>query len=209
MCLVSGGIDSPVASWMIARMGIQPIYVYFDSRPLVSEEAKQIAIETIRKVSQRLQTHPVRVYVVPHGEDLAEISNRSPFNLSCIVSRRLMLRVAREIARIEGADALVLGDALGQKASQTAQNLQVTDSAVRDLPILRPLIGMNKADIERYARELGTFALSTSPGVASCGIPVREPRTKARFGEINLAEGALDIRRMVDRAMERAEVLEI
>ncbi len=208
VCLVSGGIDSPVAAWLIARSGVQPVFVYFDSRPLVSDQAKSIALETIRKVRQRL-ANPARVYVIPHGDDLAQISTRCPINLACIISRRLMLRIAREVARKEGADAIVLGDSLGQKASQTAQNLQVTDSAVQDLPILRPLIGLNKMDMERYAREIGTFELSISPGVASCGVPARSPRTHGRFDEIYEAESALDLDGMIKRALEQSEILEV
>lgn len=119
-----------------------------------------------------------------------------------------MFRVASEIARIEMADCIVTGDVVGQKASQTLHNLFVTDSTSQGLPVVRPLVGMNKDEIERVAKAIGTFELSISPGVAACGIPTRKPRTHSRPEEIAQSETHLDVNHMVRRALENAEIVE-
>ena len=120
-----------------------------------------------------------------------------------------MFRVASEIGRRESGDCIVTGDVVGQKASQTLHNLFVTDSTADGLPIVRPLVGMNKEEIERIAKTIGTFELSTSPGVAACGIPTRKPRTHSRSDEIAESEIHLNVNHMVARALENAETLEI
>lgn len=120
-----------------------------------------------------------------------------------------MFRIASEIARREGADCIVTGDVIGQKASQTLHNLLATDSATAGLPVIRPLVGMNKDEIERLARTIGTFEISTSPGVAACGIPTRKPRTHSHSEEIVKSETHLDLDHMVKRALDHAEILEI
>jgi thiamine biosynthesis protein ThiI len=121
----------------------------------------------------------------------------------------MMFRVGSEIASRENADCIVTGDVVGQKASQTLHNLFVTDPTVDGLPVIRPLVGMNKEEIERIGRAIGTFELSTSPGVAACGIPTRKPRTRSRSEEIAESETHLDVDHMISRALENVEVMEI
>ena len=120
-----------------------------------------------------------------------------------------MFRVGSEIARRENADCIVTGDVVGQKASQTLHNLFVTDAAADGLPVIRPLVGMNKEEIERLARAIGTFELSTSPGVAACGIPTRKPRTHSRSEEIAESETRLDLDHMTSRAFENMEIVDV
>ena len=120
-----------------------------------------------------------------------------------------MFRIAGEIARRENADSIVTGDVVGQKASQTLHNLFVTDSATAGLPVIRPLVGMNKDEIERLARAVGTFEISISPGVAACGIPTRKPRTHSHSEEIAESESHLDLNLMVRRALDHAEIAEV
>jgi len=120
----------------------------------------------------------------------------------------MMFRIAGEIARRENADSIVTGDVVGQKASQTLHNLFVTDSTADGLPVIRPLVSMNKDEIERIARAVGTFEISTSPGVAACGIPTRKPRTHSRSDEIARSEAHLDLDQMIERALNAAEILE-
>ena len=120
-----------------------------------------------------------------------------------------MFRIAGEIARRENADSIVTGDVVGQKASQTLHNLLVTDSATGGLPVIRPLVGMNKDEIERLARAIGTFDISISPGVAACGIPTRKPRTHSHFEEVAESETNLHLDHMVARALDHAETLEV
>lgn len=209
MCLISGGIDSPVALWLIIRAGMVPITVFFDSYPLADRRGREIALLSIRKVRDYSHTKPIRTYIVGHSPDLSDIVTSCQRNLACVISRRMMFRVGSEIARRENADCIVTGDVVGQKASQTLHNLFVTDPTVDGLPIIRPLVGMNKEEIERIARAIGTFELSTSPGVAACGIPTRKPRTHSRSEEIAESEAHLDVDHMVSRALENVEIMDI
>jgi len=208
VCLISGGIDSPVALWLIMRAGMVPIAVFFDSYPLADRRGREIALLSIRKVRDYLGTPPIKTYVVGHSPDLSEIVTSCQRNLACVISRRMMFRVASEIASREGADCIVTGDVVGQKASQTLHNLSVTDATTDGLPIIRPLVGMNKDEIERLAKTIGTFELSTSPGVAACGIPTRKPRTHSRSEEIAKSETHLDLDHMVSRALENAQTVD-
>jgi thiamine biosynthesis protein ThiI len=207
--LISGGIDSPVALWLIIRAGMVPIALFFDSYPLADRRGREIALLGIRKVRDYSHSPPIRTYVVEHSSDLSEIVTSCRRNLACVISRRMMFRVASEIAHRETADCIVTGDVVGQKASQTLHNLFVTDVTANGLSIIRPLVGMNKDEIERLAKTIGTFELSTSPGVSACGIPTRKPRTHSRSDEIAQSETHLDLGHMVSRALENAETVEI
>ncbi|MGB9021976.1 MAG: hypothetical protein WCC94_00900 [Candidatus Bathyarchaeia archaeon] len=209
VCLISGGIDSPVALWLTIRAKMNPIAVYFDSYPLSDQRAREIALRGIRKVREYSRISLIRTYVIGHSSDLSEIISSCQRNLACVISRRVMFRIASEIARRENADSIVTGDVVGQKASQTLHNLLATDSATVGLPVIRPLVGMNKDEIERIARTVGTFEISISPGVAACGIPTRKPRTHSRSEEIAESEGHLDLDHMVRRALDHAEIVEV
>jgi thiamine biosynthesis protein ThiI len=209
VCLISGGIDSPVALWLIIRSGIDPICVFFDSYPLADQRGKEIAVQSIKIVRDYSCVPPIRTYIVGHSPDLSEIVSSCQRNLACVISRRMMFRVASEIAFRESADCIVTGDVVGQKASQTLHNLLATDSTANGLPIVRPLVGMNKDEIERSAKAIGTFELSTSPGVAACGIPTRKPRTHSRSEEIAESETNLDLSHMVERALGNAQIIDV
>jgi thiamine biosynthesis protein ThiI len=205
--LVSGGIDSPVAAWLLIRKGVEPIFAYFDNYPLCDQAAEGIALETIRKVCLAAGVNNSRTYVVSHSPDLQEIMSKCPPKFACMLSRRVMFRVAEQIANKEGCGTIVTGDAIGQKASQTLQNIVAADSVLRRVHVLRPLVGMNKLQIERYARQIGSYAISIRPGVASCGVPTRNPSTSARRGRLDEVEIALDIQAMVRRAVENARIV--
>lgn len=209
VCLVSGGIDSPVALWLIVKAGTVPIALFFDSYPLSDRRGREIALQSIRKVRDYGQGPPIKTYVVGHSSDLSDIVSSCKRNLACVISRRMMFRIAGEIARRENADSIVTGDVVGQKASQTLHNLFVTDSATDGLPVMRPLVGMNKDEIERLARAIGTFQISISPGVAACGIPTRKPRTHSHSEEVAESEANLDLDHMLTRALDDAEALEV
>jgi len=209
VCLVSGGIDSPVALSLIIKAGIVPIALFFDSYPLTDRRGKEIALQGIRKVRDSGQGPPIKTYVVGHSSDLSDIISSCKRNLACVISRRMMFRIAGEIARRENADSIVTGDVVGQKASQTLHNLFVTDSATDAFPVIRPLVGMNKDEIEQLARAIGTYQISISPGVAACAIPTRKPRTHSHSEEVAESEANLDLDHMVTRALDHAETLEV
>ena len=205
--LVSGGIDSPVAAWLLIQKGVEPIFAYFDNYPLCDQAAEGIALETIRKVCSVAGVGKSRVYVVSHSPDLQEIMSKCPPKFACILSRRVMFRVAEQIAIREGCGTIVTGDAIGQKASQTLQNIVAADSVLKRAHVLRPLVGMNKLQIERYARQIGSYAISIRPGVASCGVPTHNPSTSARRDRLDEVENVLDIQAMVRRAVENARIV--
>lgn len=209
VCLVSGGIDSPVALWLTIKARIVPIGVFFDSYPLSDRRGKEIALQGIRKVRDYVRGPSIKTYVVGHSPDVSDIISSCQRNLACVISRRMMFRIATEIARRENADSIVTGDVVGQKASQTLHNLFVTDPTTDGLPVIRPLAGMNKDEIERMARAIGTFQISISPGVAACGVPTRKPRTHSHSEEVAESEAHLDLYHMVERALGNAEIIEV
>jgi len=205
--LVSGGIDSPVAAWLLIRKGVEPVFAYFDSYPLCDQAAEGIALDSIRAVCRVVGIEDARIYVVAHSPDLQDILSNCPPKYACILSRRIMFRVAEEIAVRQGCQAIVTGDALGQKASQTLQNIVTADSVLNRVQVVRPLVGMNKLKIEQYARKIGTYQISIRPGVATCGVPTDNPSTSARRDRLTEVEAALDVDAMVKRDLEGARIL--
>ena len=207
--LVSGGIDSPVAAWLLIRKGVEPVFAYFDSYPLCDQAAEGIALDSIRMVCQVVGIEDARIYVVAHSPDLQDILSSCPQKYACILSRRIMFRVAEEIALRQGCQAIVTGDALGQKASQTLQNIVTADSVLNRVHVVRPLVGMNKLKIEQYAKQIGTYQISIRPGVATCGVPTDNPSTSARRDRLTEVEAALDVDAMVKRDLEGARILNL
>ncbi len=205
VCLVSGGIDSPVAAWLAIKKGCTPVFVYFDNSPFTDETTQQKALEAIRRLSVHAKDSPVRIYIVPHGADLAEILRNCPRNLTCVLCRRMMYRLAEKIALNEGAEAIVTGEIIGEHASQTLRNLRVESEAISKVTVLRPLIGMNKTEVETIARKIGTFDASTKPA-SCCTGPPPKPRTRARFEEVHRAERNLDIEGMIERGLKGVSV---
>ncbi len=207
--LISGGIDSPVAAWLLIRKGVEPVFAYFDNYPLCDQAAEGIALETIRKVCERAMLRDACVFVVSHSLDIQEILLKCPPKFACMLSRRVMFRVAERIAERENCSAIVTGDAVGQKASQTLQNIVAADCVLSKVRVLRPLVGMNKLQIVKYAKEIGTYEISIRPGVASCGVPTNNPSTSARRDRLEEVEAALDMEAMVMRDVENARVISV
>ncbi|MGA3109450.1 MAG: hypothetical protein ABSD99_08335 [Candidatus Bathyarchaeia archaeon] len=207
--LVSGGIDSPVAAWLLIRKGVEPVFAYFDNYPLCDQAAEGIALDAIRTVCHVVGVEDARIYIVAHSPDLQAILSKCPTKYACILSRRIMFRVAEEIALRQGCQAIVTGDALGQKASQTLQNIVAADSVLKNVQVLRPLVGMNKLKIEQYAKKIGTYPISIRPGVATCGVPTDNPSTSARRDRLTEVEVALDVEAMVKRDLDEARILNV
>jgi len=190
------------------RKGCFPVFAFFDNYPYADETTKQRAMEAIKKLSEYTHGDKLKVYVVPHGDDLTDILRNCPRNLTCVLCRRMMYRLAEKIAQLEGADAIVTGEIIGEHASQTLVNLRVGTQALRDVSILRPLLGLNKREVESLARKIGTFDTSTKPA-SCCTGPPRKPRTRARLKEIQEAEKGLDTERMINRDLEGTIILEV
>jgi len=206
VCLVSGGIDSPVAAWLAMKKGCTPVFVYFDNSPFSDETTQQRALEAVKKLRQHGSENGIKLYIVPHGDDLADVLRNCPRKLTCVLCRRMMYRLAEKIALKEGAEAIVTGEIIGEHASQTLRNLRVESGAVSEVTVLRPLIGTNKTEVESLARKIGTFDASTKPA-SCCTGPPPKPRTRARLEEVLEAEKSLQIEDMIERDLKGTSVL--
>ena len=205
--LLSGGIDSPVASWMIAKRGVALEMVHFFSYPYTSNEAKEKVLDLARLLTPwcgRLTVH-----VVPFTAIQEELRRSVPQELFTLVMRRFMMRISERVAQRCGAKALVTGECLGQVASQTMEAMAVT-GAVVDLPILRPVVGMDKEDIVKIARKIGTFNTSILPYEDCCTVfTPRHPRLRPTLEELEAAEQGLDIAGMVQAAVDGIERIQV
>ncbi len=202
--LLSGGIDSPVATHRIMRRGAKAILCHFHSAPFTDRSSPRKAGELARMLSEWQGN--TTLYLVPLGEAQQQVVVKAPPELRVILYRRLMVRVGAELARREGAKALVVGDSLGQVASQTLENMTCVDDA-SPLPVLRPLIGEDKLDIIGAARRLGTYETSILPFEDCCSLFVpRSPATRASVESCRDAESGLDIPSLVDACVKAAEV---
>lgn len=203
ICLLSSGIDSPVALWRMARRGAQCIGVHFSGRPQTADTSEYL-VDDIAHVLERTGCI-ARVYTVPFGDYQKEIASAVPPSLRIIIYRRLMFKVAQAIAERERAGALVTGESLGQVASQTLDNIRVTDEAV-SLPVLRPLIGSDKLEIIGQAEALGTFAISSQDAPDCCTLFMpRNPETHAKLPLVLAAESPLPFDRWIQELVAKAE----
>ncbi len=206
VCLLSSGIDSPVAMWRMARRGATVIGVHFSGRPQTASTSEYL-VDDIAHVLEEFGGI-ARVYIVPFGDYQREIAMRVPPALRIVIYRRLMMKVAERIARKEGAKALVTGESLGQVASQTLDNLAATNAAV-DMQIFRPLIGCDKLEIIADAQKLGTFEISSNPAPDCCTLFMpRSPETHAKIPQVEAAEAELPYDAWIDEIMEALEVKE-
>ncbi|MGH9385347.1 MAG: tRNA uracil 4-sulfurtransferase ThiI [Vicinamibacterales bacterium] len=199
--LLSGGIDSPVAAWRLMRRGCQVTFVHFHSVPFLS----RVSQDKARRLAEVLTRYQLRsaLYLVPFGELQRQITVSVPGDLRVVVYRRFMLRIAEQLARQTRSRALVTGEVLGQVASQTLDNMAVIDRAV-ELPVFRPLIGMDKEEVILQAQRIGTFEISTLPDEDCCTLfTPRHPETHARHYQVDDLEQGLAIAGLVDEALAR------
>jgi thiamine biosynthesis protein ThiI len=204
MALLSGGIDSPVAAWRLIRRGCRAQFVHFHSYPILSSTSQEKARELVRTLTQHQLKS--RLYLVPFGAIQQRVVVTVPPPLRVVIYRRLMLRIAERLAARAGAHALVTGDALGQVASQTVDNLAVV-GRVATLPVLRPLIGMDKEEITADAERLGTYAISIIPDEDCCTLfTPRFPATRAAREPVEAAEQGLDVEGLIAEAIAATAV---
>ena len=205
--LLSGGIDSPVSSYMIAKRGVQLEMIHFASPPYTSELAR----EKVLRLAQELTPWCGRlaVFIIPFTEIQEEIRRKCPEDHFTLIMRRFMMRLANELALELRCRALVTGENLGQVASQTMQALAVSED-VTTMPVLRPLIGMDKEEIVKIARHIGTFDTSILPYEDCCTVfTPRHPKTKPSVEEAREYEAALDVEGLCRRAMENREMIRV
>lgn len=207
MSLLSGGIDSPVASWMVAKRGMELECIHFHSYPFTSEKSQ----EKVRDLAQILAKYCGRVRL--HKVNMLEI--QKAIGLNCkdeemtIISRRFMMRIAERVAESRHCDALVTGESIGQVASQTIQGLTCTNASVK-MPVFRPLIAMDKTEIIEVAQKIGTFETSILPEEDCCTVfSPKKPVTKPKLDRIEKSENKLDVEKLIKDAIDNIEVEDI
>ncbi|WP_077705187.1 tRNA uracil 4-sulfurtransferase ThiI [Clostridioides difficile] len=207
MSLLSGGIDSPVATWMVAKRGMEVEAVHFHSYPFTSERSQEKVkdlAKILAKYCGRVRLHKVNILEIQKA--IGENCNEEE---ATILSRRFMMRIAQRLSEKRHCDALITGESIGQVASQTIQGLTCTNAVV-DLPVFRPLIAMDKSDIVDIAKKIGTFETSIVPEEDCCSVfSPRKPVTKPRLEKIEKSETALDIEKLVQDAIDKIEVEDI
>jgi thiamine biosynthesis protein ThiI len=207
MLLLSGGIDSPVAGYMMAKRGAVLEAVHFFSHPFTGEKAKEKVLSLAKILAG--YAGKIKVHIVPFTEQQLSMKSNCPAEHLTLVMRRMMMMISSEIAKKEGALCLVTGESLGQVASQTMEAISVTDDAAA-LPCFRPLIGMDKEDIVTVARKINSFETSILPYEDCCTIFVpKHPTTKPKLERILASERLIDVEGLVKKAVEETEVVEI
>ena len=203
--LISGGIDSPVAGYMMARRGLELTAVHFYSYPYTSERARDKVVDLAKIVSR--YSGPIKLHLVPFTEIQLAIYEKCPPKETTVLMRRLMMKIAQLWAEKDGARALITGEALGQVASQTLESLCVTDDAVT-MPVFRPLIGFDKNDIVAIAKKIDTFNTSILPYEDCCTVFVpQHPVTKPEVQKMRESEALVDFSEMIQRAIENTETV--
>lgn len=205
MLLLSGGIDSPVAGYMVAKRGVALEAVHFFSHPYTSERAKEKVLELAKIVSA--YTGGMKVHIVPFTDIQLEIRKHCPEEQLTIIMRRFMMKISERVAKRNGANALVTGESIGQVASQTVEALGVTNDAV-SVPVFRPVIGMDKDEIVERARMIGTFQTSILPYEDCCTIfTPKHPNTKPKLDKIKASEELLDCEALIEAAVSGVETV--
>ena len=205
--MLSGGIDSPVAGFMIAKRGVELCCVHYHSFPYTSERAKEKVLELARILSE--YCGKMRVYVVPFTEIQMEIHEKCPENFTTLIMRRYMMRIAEILARKDGAQALITGESIGQVASQTMEALGCTDEVV-NMPVFRPCVGMDKSEIIERAEKIGTMETSSLPYEDCCTVfTPKHPATHPRKELVRKAEEKLDSEALIAAAVEGTEIVEV
>ena len=206
--LLSGGIDSPVAGYMIAKRGVQLVAVHYHSFPYTSEFARQKVLDLAKILSE--YCCGLKVYVVPFTDIQMQIHEKCPEDYTTLIMRRYMMRIAERIAQKEEAMALITGESIGQVASQTMEALITTNEVVETMPVYRPLIGFDKIDIMEYAKKIGTYETSILPYEDCCTVfTPRHPATKPKEALIKKGEDQLDREALIQTAVENAEIVEL
>jgi thiamine biosynthesis protein ThiI len=204
VALISSGIDSPVATYLLSKNVDELVLLHADTRPFTDDREVEKFI-TLAKHLKTLIPSKLSVMLLPHGQTLEMYKRLCNARYTCVVCKRMMLRYAETIARTIHADAIIMGDSLGQVASQTLQNLRVIEQAV-SIPILRPLIGFDKEDTIKIAKQIGTFDLSIAPAYGCTAVPGK-PSTQARLEHLLAEEQKFDVDKLVQRVVSQAKIV--
>jgi thiamine biosynthesis protein ThiI len=207
MCLLSGGIDSAVACWLVMKRGCPIVPVYFDNTPFTDETTTEKALNVAEALFDWAVGFPRNVYVIQHGENLENIEKCSR-KFTCLLCKRMMYRIVEHLAETMGAEGIVTGEAIGEQASQTITNLRVLNNAVKNYPIHRPLLGFDKSETEALARKIGTYEIS-SRKAKGCTAAPSKPATMAKLEEVIETEEKMNIKEMVESAIKSIKLVKM
>ncbi len=197
--LMSGGIDSPVATHMMLKRGADVVAVHFDNRPF-TDDGQFNKTKTLVNHIAKSNKKNIITFIIPHKKSHTAFAKHCKRNLHCVLCRRMMFRLAEKIAQMEGACALLTGESLGQVASQTLRNIKTESQAVK-IPILRPIIGLDKLEIENIAKTIGTYGISILPGMC-CTIVPKRPSTYSQLEVVLTEEKKVDIEGLAEEALK-------
>ncbi len=206
VALVSGGIDSPVAAWLMMKRGCEVIPVYVNNEPFSDDTMRQRALECIRVLQTWAPGHPFKVYEVPNGKSQAAFLSDCQRRYTCILCRRMMYRIAAGIMEKEGAFGIITGASLGQVASQTSKNMMAETCGIH-VPIYHPLIGLDKTGIIDIARRIGTYDASTRPATCCTAVP-EKPAIAAKCGDVCSEEDNIDVEELLMGALSGAKIID-
>jgi len=192
VCTISGGLDSPIAAYKMMKRGCVPVFLHFDNVPYGDESTRNLAIRQAKRLSEYIHGHEIKMYVVPHGDDLTEVLRHAPRKMTCIFCRRNMYRLAQEVALLENADAIVTGEIIGEQASQTTRNLLAENSAISEIPIMRPCIGDDKVEVEKMAMKIRTYDFAQE-AVSCCSLPPKYPTVCSKLDIIDPIEEKMNM----------------
>ena len=207
IALVSGGIDSPVAAWLMMRRGCDLIPAFFNNGMFSDKDYTERAMDTIKKLKAWAPGHSFKVYEVPHGDSLREFIEKGNIKYTCVFCKHMMYKTAVEIARRESAHGLITGSSLGQVASQTSDNLMIEHYLI-DFPVYHPLIGLDKNEIVEIARKIGTYDISVRPATCCKAVP-KHPSIHGRLEEIAKIEAEFDIGALAEKELSGAIVTKL
>jgi thiamine biosynthesis protein ThiI len=208
LCLMSSGIDSPVAAWLMMRRGCLITLLHFDLQSFSGEKTVKKVIDLAKALSKWSPAYEVNLVIAPFGDVLKEIVEKCPRKLTCVLCKRMMMRIAERMAIEKKLMGIVTGDSIGEQASQTLSNMATISEAAKKVPIYRPLLGFDKPETEKIAREIGTYEISARPDEGCRAAPSR-PSTSAGVERAIEAEGALNVASLVESALKRAVELKI
>jgi thiamine biosynthesis protein ThiI len=204
--LISSGIDSPVATYILSKKAKEIILLHADIRPFTDDGEVENFIK-LAKHLKKITSCKIKVYLIRHGTSLSEFKQNCNNRFTCIFCKRMLLRYAEKIAETEGADAIIMGDSLGQVASQTLQNISTIENSIK-MPVLRPLIGLDKEDVVKISKEIDTYNLSILPSSGCDAVP-NKPSTRAKLDNILYEENKINVDNLVKKAIEESQMLSI
>ena len=204
--LISSGIDSPVATFLLSKIADEIILVHGDIKPFTDDREIKNFIK-LAKHLKKITSCNLKVILTPHGSSLSSFKQNCNNRFTCVFCKRMLLRYAEKIAEKEKAEAIIMGDSLGQVASQTLQNIRTIEEAVK-IPVLRPLIGFDKEDVVKISKEIGTYNLSILPSNGCNAVP-NKPATMAKLETILDEEKRIDVDILVKNAVKESEIISI